>query len=416
MALYALFLSNAVSLLGNVFASIALPWFVLVTTGSAARTGLMAFVTTAPYALGAIFGGTIVDRVGPRRASILSDVASGLAVAAIPILYAVGELRFWQLLVLGFAGALLDAPGSAARLALVPDLAARAGMALERANSIYRGAEHTGYLVGAPLAGLLIAGFGAPNALWVDVASFAVSALAFAVAVPALHPPVKTGRAYLREVVDGLRFIRREPVVRVFLVIPMLGNFVTSPLAPVILPVYAREIFGSAASLGVMIAAYGAGGILGAALFGLLGPRVSRRRAYVATWIGHMSLVSVFVWTPPLAVTVATLFLVGVVGGALVPLEHTVRQERTPPELRARVFSTVFAADMLAGPPGALVAGVAIQSFGLRPVLVAFVLLTATLTVWAVVTPAARAIERSDATNRPDARPRGREPTLIERS
>lgn len=195
--LYALIGANAVSLLGNVVASIAIPWFALVTTGSPAKTGLAAFAAAAPLVAGALFGGPVADRMGARRASVLSDLASGFAIAGIPVLHAAGALEFWSLLALAFAGALFDAPGQASRQALVPELSEQAGMPLERANSLLRATEHVGYVLGAPLAGGLIAALGAPAALWVDAASFGLSAGAVAVAVPALRrpPPARrTGR------------------------------------------------------------------------------------------------------------------------------------------------------------------------------------------------------------------------------
>ena len=68
-----------------------------------------------PTVLGALLGGAPLDRLGRKRASVLADLASGASVAAIPLLYHTVGLAFWQLLVLVFLGALLDAPGNTAR-------------------------------------------------------------------------------------------------------------------------------------------------------------------------------------------------------------------------------------------------------------------------------------------------------------
>src|SRR5215217_2632245 len=134
--LFALVAANAVSQLGNVIAVVALPWFVLVTTGSPARTGLTAFATTLPLAIGALVGGPVVDWIGIRRASIVSDLGAAAAIATIPALHGAGALSFPLLLALAFAGSAFEAPGRAARRAMLPDLAARAEMPLENANSI----------------------------------------------------------------------------------------------------------------------------------------------------------------------------------------------------------------------------------------------------------------------------------------
>jgi MFS family permease len=97
----------------------------LQTTGSAAQTGITGFFTILPVVVAGFFGGTLVDRMGYRRTSIVADLASGLTVALIPLLHFTIGLEFWQLMVLVFLGGLLDAPGSTARTALIPDLAAR---------------------------------------------------------------------------------------------------------------------------------------------------------------------------------------------------------------------------------------------------------------------------------------------------
>src|SRR5690348_15936824 len=101
--LLCLIAANAISQLGNVIAVVALPWFVLETTGSAALTGLTAFCTTVPLALGAVVAGPLVDLLGARRASILSDLGAAVVIAGIPLLHGVELLRFWVVLVLAFA-------------------------------------------------------------------------------------------------------------------------------------------------------------------------------------------------------------------------------------------------------------------------------------------------------------------------
>lgn len=133
--LLALYTADAISLSGNAVAQLAIPWFVLITTGSAALTGLAVFFTFLPVVLASFFGGVIVDRLGFRTASIVADLASSGAVAAIPLLYATVGLGTWQLMALVFLGALLDAPGATARASLFPDLVTLADLGMERATA-----------------------------------------------------------------------------------------------------------------------------------------------------------------------------------------------------------------------------------------------------------------------------------------
>ena len=93
--LFALLLANAVSLTGNTLTFVAVPWFVLQTTGSAARTGLAGGAAFLAAVLAGLFGGPIVDRLGFRRTSVLADLASCASVAAIPLLHNTVGLAFW---------------------------------------------------------------------------------------------------------------------------------------------------------------------------------------------------------------------------------------------------------------------------------------------------------------------------------
>ena len=145
-------------------------------------------------------------------------------------------------------------------------------------------------------------------------------------------------RDLFSEVLDGLRFTAGDSVVSNFLFITMVGNLIMAALAPVILPVYARQVFDSPSQLGFMIAAYGVGGLFGTAIFGALTGRLSRRRFYTIALIGMPLSAAAIALLPPLSVLLLALAALGICPGVLVPLRNTVLQERTPPAMRGRVF------------------------------------------------------------------------------
>ena len=391
LPLTALVAANATSLVGNVVASVAVPWFVLETTGSAARAGVAAFFTTLPLALGAVFGGAIADRVGARVTSIVGDVTSGAVIAAIPALHALDALEFWHLLALTFLAAVFDAPAQASREALLQEAAAHARMPLERASAIWTTTEHAGYVLGAPTAGVLIAVVGAPGALAVDAASFALSAVLVAAAVRAAVRR-RERRRYAQELVEGLRFIAGEAVLRTFVVAATVGNLLIAALAPVLLPVYAREELGGAGDLAVLVAAYGIGGLAGAAAFGVIERRVPRRRLYVGAWLPYPPLWFLLAVLPGLSVAAVVLFLIGVVAGLLGPIEQLVRLRRTPPELRARVLATFMGTLLLVVPPGVLTGGLLVDWLGLRGALLVFAAANTALTASVLASRAPRSV------------------------
>src|SRR5215212_3730785 len=176
LPILALLCANAISLLGNQLTLIAVPWFVLQTTGSATKTGFTGFFSLLPLLNGGVFGGLIVDRLGFRRASILADLGSGLMVALVPLLYHTIGLEYWQLLALVFLRSLVGTPGGTARQGLLPDLVALSGFGRERINVTLQGIGTLPALFGAPLARLLIVALHPSNLLCLDAASFMISA------------------------------------------------------------------------------------------------------------------------------------------------------------------------------------------------------------------------------------------------
>jgi len=370
LPLLALLGANAISLVGDELAFIALPWFVLQTTGSAAKTGLVGLSEVLPAILAAFFGGAVVDRLGFKRTSVAADVLSGVAVAMVPLCYHTVGLAFWQLLLLVFLATLLAAPGGTARQSLLPDLAALASLPWERANTAYASIQRFAQLLGPLLAGFLIAVLGASNVLWLDAATFAVSAALVAAAAPPKRGQERTGTRYFAEIREGLRFIRQDRVLRSLAIVSAFAQFLDAPLFAVVLPVYAKQVFGRAQDLGVIFAGAGAGALLGLALYGWLGPRLPRRATFVACLILFKLPWWVLALLPPLPVTVAAILVSGAAAGPIGPLIMTVRQERVPAELRGRVFGTFGAIALLGLPLGMPLTGYLIQAVGVRAALV----------------------------------------------
>jgi MFS family permease len=392
---YALMVAEGISQVGNQITNLAIPWFVLATTGSAAKTGLVAFAGLAPTVLASLFGGALVDRVGNKRISIAADLMSGLTVAMVPLLYLTVGLAFWQLLVLAFLGALLDTPGGTARGSMVPDLAERAGIGLERLNSASQVVYSLARIIGPALAGALIALIGTSKVLWVDAASFAISAVLVAAFVSDIrHAPEARG-SYLSEAWQGVHLLLHDGVLRAILVAAAVLNFVGTPLFGVVIPVYVKETYGQASDLGLMLAAVGAGAIVGAVLFGSIGAKFSKRQMLIAFFAILSFPYIILIFEPPLPVAMAVMFAEGIGNGGLNPLAITLLQTRTPPEMRARILGATSAIALMAAPLGALLGGSAVAAFGVSAVIVIIVALSLLITLWFALQPALRELDES---------------------
>ncbi|HIV59480.1 MAG TPA: MFS transporter, partial [Candidatus Stackebrandtia faecavium] len=175
---------GVISLAGNSVAMLAIPWYVYKTTGDSAKVGLAAAAGIVAYVLGAFFGGNLADRFDRRDVSVVADIASGLMVLAIPALAVFDALSFTVLMVFVFLGALIDAPGAAARSAMVPDVARLGGFSLERANGLIFGSANIAEVLGPALAGVLLVSVATPTALMINGASFFVSMVMLLAFVP----------------------------------------------------------------------------------------------------------------------------------------------------------------------------------------------------------------------------------------
>ncbi|HEX6131737.1 MAG TPA: MFS transporter [Actinomycetota bacterium] len=371
--LVSLLAADAISLAGNTAALVAIPWFVLQTTGSASKTGITAAAGIVPVIVSGVFGGAIVDRLGYRRASVVADLASAAAVAAIPLLHGTVGLEFWQLVVLVFLGALLDAPGVSARASLLPEVAEPAGWSLEGVSGAWAAVSRGARLAGAPIAGVLIAVVGPTNVLWIDAATFLVSAGAIAVGVPrrAQEPteaPDEPRTGYLGEIAEGFRFLVERRVLLTLTLVVAVTNMLDS-VAMVALPVLAKDVYGTPWSLGLMLGITSAGSVVGAVAFSAVGERLSRRRVFTWGFGGATLWYPVAALFPPLGAMLAVRGLSGLLTGPINPVIDTVILEQVPDGMRGRVFSVGNAAAWIAMPIGVLLAGPAIEAFGLRATL-----------------------------------------------
>lgn len=397
----ALFTANAISLVGNVLSAIAIPWFVLQTTGSATQTGITGFFTVLPVVLAGFFGGTLVDRLGYKRTSIIADLASGVMTALIPLIYFTIGLEFWQLMVLVFLGALLDSPGSTARSALVPELAEMAHMPIERATSLIHIIERSARLVGAPLAGLLIALVGTENVLWLNAASFFISAGIIAVTIkvhkPVTHEEKEKGGKYFDEMREGLRFIYNDKLLLAIVVMVMLTNFLDAIFGGVVLPVFVKQVYGQALDLGLLIAANGGGAVLGALVFSAIGLRLPRHTVFVFGFVLTSLKFFLYALYPPLWIAFVFVVISSIGAGPLNPIIGAVEYERVPKNMRGRVGGAVGAGAWSAIPLGMLIGGVLTEQLGVKPMLIGLGIVYFITTLSMAFIPAMKEMNRRKA-------------------
>jgi MFS family permease len=384
VALITLLGGHGLSLLGNVITVIVVPLYVLHDTGSVLATGVAGVFATVPVIVGGALGGVLVDRIGFRTAAIVADLASGATILLIPVLAATTGLPFPVLLTLVFLSGLLDTPGNTAKSALVPDLAEAAGLSVARATGIHSAVSRSAAMIGASVAAVCVIWLGPLNALLIDAATFAVSALLLWLGVPrhadarpagpedaAADAVQPTGwRGYWTDLAAGIRFLHHRPLLRNLVLMIVVTNCFDAAGITVLMPAYASTVGADGAIFGVMVAVFSGGALAGAGLFTWLGQRWPRRPVLVVSFLlaGAPPYLAMAAGVP-VPVLLAVLAVAGLAAGSINPLITTVLYERVPRQLRARVLGAMTTGVSLGLPLGSLGAGVAVTAAGLVPVL-----------------------------------------------
>ena len=387
---------------------VALPWFVLTTTGSATQTGLVALAEMVPMVLMKVLGGPVIDRVGPRRVAISCDLGSLLVVGAIPVLHVLDLLSLpLFLLLVALAGA-LRGPGDAAKAALMPAIVAHGKIPMERATGLHSTVERGSGLIGFAAAGALVGFVGATNALVVDALSFLLSAavlawstrsLPRAVAEEATAPAAPRERgAYLRELREGWDFLRRDPVLVGLTVMIAVTNLLDLAWSSVMAPVWVLSTGAGAGLLGALFAIFAAGSMLGSLVAAAWGERIPRFRTYLlaflVTGIPRFVVMAIDV---PLWVVIAVFVVGGFASGFLNPILGAVFFERIPEPLVGRVSSLSTSVCFALMPLGGLLGGVLISGIGLSPAFVVVGLAYFAATMAPAVFPSFREMDRRPA-------------------
>ncbi len=370
--LYGWLTADAISLVGTRVSMIAIPWFVLTTTGSPTKTGLVALAEMLPMVVLKVLGGPLIDRLGARRVAITCDLASVAAVGAIPLLHDAGLLAFPTLLLLVAVAGALRGPGDAAKHALVPQLAATADVPMERATGLSATVERTASLLGAAAAGALVSFVGAANALLVDAASFGLTAAVLAWATVALRPARDTEEEaaddapYLVRLREGWDFLRRDPVLLGIAVMVALTNLLDVAWAAVLMPVWAKEYDFGAAGLGLVFAVFAGASALGSICAAAWAVRLPRFWVYlVAFLLTGAPRFAVLAFDSPVWLLGVVIVVAGFASGFLNPVLGAVIFERIPDRLVGRVTSLTTAMCFALMPFGGLLGGALVSWQGL---------------------------------------------------
>lgn len=374
-SLLGLIAAELVSLTGTSMTFVALPWFVLATTGSTAKMGWVLGAEMLPIGLFGVLAGSFIARVGAKRTMLVSDAARGPLMLVLPILHWTGHLSFPALLGATFAVGVFAAPYFSSSRLVIPEVAGEDEHAVAQVSAIQSGANQLTQIVGPVLAGVLIAATSPSIVLVVDASTYVFSFLTIALVVRAGGRVEQTEES--KGVLAGIRFLRRDPLLGPLALAACAINLFAQGL---IIGVNALAYFhyGNARVAGFLFGGFGAGALLGALAAQQLARKSDLQKlaalAIVAMPLPIFLLGMSLPWAVATIVIAAFAFFTPLVNAPIIGLLTV----RTPVAMRPKVMTAVISIATVAGPLGYFAAGEALRAVSVQTL---FVVVASTLTL-----------------------------------
>lgn len=353
--LTALVVAEAVSSTGTAMTFVALPWFVLTTSGSAPRTSIVLAVEILPMALFGIPSGTVVTRLGARTTMLIADAVRAPLIVLVPVLHWTGHLTYGLLLVIVFLIGCFTAPYFASQRTIVPELFGDDEVTVTKASAAFGAATHVPVVIGPALAGVLVAWWGAPSLMVVDGATYLFAFLTVLVFVHAgkriATPEEDSG------ILAGVKYLARDRLLGPATLTVIVLDGAAGAIA-VAVPLLAYTRYGQNAHVaGWLFAGFGVGAIAGSVVAAKLVEHfVPLRVACVGVLLAVVPLWLVIFdisWPLACAAVIVCGFFIPWINSPALALVTT----RPPVALRAKVLTAVMTASGLGSPIGRLLVG-----------------------------------------------------------
>lgn len=376
--------SAATSMLGNAVAAIVWPWLVLERTGSASAAGFVAAAIALPSLVFAYFGGNLIDSLGRKPVSIVSDIISGLSTALVIVVDATVGLNIPLFIAIGILGAVGDIPGMAARAALVGDVSASSGRSVEAISGINQAIMGFSFLLGPALAGFLLAWLPLDAVLIITAACSLIAAAitGFIKLIP--HPQTAEDDAEtdLHKGLAGWKLAFSYPIIRLLGLTAFLSMVLVTPYLSVLMPARFQSS-GEPHLLGLSMSAFA----IGMMAASLIAAKVAKKQRL--TWILAMSLYTIsFIfmgWIDSAWSVMIGLFIAGIGSGLFNPLQMVLVTNSVPDHIRGRSFSVFSAINQLAGPIGLAITGMILSFTTIQVVAAALAIIYTAMSIVLVI-------------------------------
>jgi MFS family permease len=341
-----LFVGQAVSMLGDQFYLVALPWLVLQMTGSGLALGTIMMAATIPRIVFLLVGGAVSDWLSPHKLMVVSSLVRSVVCALLTTLVLLKSVSLWQLFILAAAFGTLDAFFSPAMKSFIPALLHEDN--LVAGNSLLQGSNMLAKFLGPSLAGFIVGVAGTATAFGLDTVSFIfVTGCLLLMRTKRITLGSETTGVPMRPklfaaIRDGLHYTLREPAIRSLIIILSVIEFAFAGPLTVGLATLANTRFaGGSKAFGIMLSTLGGGFLLGT----IIANWFKRSRIGFATYVGGFVLAGLLILlgiAPNLLSACALLAVMAAIGGFMQVLNAVWFQTRPDPQMLGRVMSVVM--------------------------------------------------------------------------
>ena len=385
---------QTISRLGDSLYRIALAWWVLEKTGSAAIMGTVLIFSTVPMLIFLLIGGVAVDRFNPARLMLFSDLLRGLVVACVAGLAISGRMEVWHIFLASSIFGIVDAFFQPAYTSIVPALTP--GEALPSANSLTSLSGQAAGVLGPALGASVIAMGGTPVAFGLDALSFFISAAClaplFKVAAPRSDRSGSSG--VLRDLREGIGTVLGSPWLWITITISALGNVFTSGSIGVALPFLVKgKLHGDVNSLGLVYSMLAVGTAAGTIWLGQYARLRHRGLIAYLTWIIAGLTITIMGWSGSVLLVALTAIVCGVAFATAGLIWTNSLQELVPREQLGRVSSIDYLGSYALMPVGFGMIGWATDQLGAPLIFVVSGIFTMGLAALGLTHPAVRHLD-----------------------
>lgn len=364
--LVALLVAEVVSTTGTLMTSIALPWFVLATTHSPARSAFVLTAQACAVAASGVVGGRWVAGLGTRRTMLACDLVAGVVIGLVPTLHRLGVLTSPVLLVIAFASGLSVIPFATAQEVIVPELVGTDEASVARVSAFLQSATRLTYLLGPALGGVLVDAFGAASVLWIDAVTYFASLIILGLFLPKAQ--ARPATRHRPRLAAGAVFLWHDRLLRP-LTLGQAGSQMAFQGLMLALPILAFTRYHHNAHLaGLFAAMWGAGALAGTLTASRLVNQFNPLAMGAAAWVCYGLSLWLLAPAQPAALLFVPLTISGMCNGLRNPPLAAIRILSVPPAVRPHALAAASTSATLGGTLALAVIGSMIDQIGLTAV------------------------------------------------